>query len=82
MNYKHKFNGILYDTEQQVKDTAIATHYGKRVRVQKLYPKIKDNPEHLTVVEETATEEEIEAMNIQNEQITLNNIEYTIKEYE
>ena len=79
--YKHKFNGIVYDTEEEVKEAAKNSR-SNRPRVQKLYPKIKDNAEPLLEIPEDATEEELQSIEEQNALITQNNIEYTVKEYE
>jgi hypothetical protein len=81
MNYKNKFNGVIYDTEKEVFEAAKNSRL-PRPKVQKVYPKIKDNPTALKEIPEDATEEEKQVLEAENEQITLNNIEYVVKEYE
>ncbi|MDY0291936.1 MAG: hypothetical protein RBR02_06340 [Desulfuromonadaceae bacterium] len=81
MEYKNKFNGIIYDTEKEVFVVARNSNL-QRPRVQKVYPKIKDNPTALKEIPEDATEEEVQALESENEQITLSNIEYIVREYE
>ena len=81
MEYKNKYNGTIYNTEQELFDFVKSQNI-KRPKVEKVYPKIKDNPTPLLEIPENSTEEEIENIINQNEQITLNNIEYMVKEFE
>lgn len=80
MEYKNKFNGVIYDTEKEVFEAARNSHL-QRPRVQKVYPKIIDNPTTLTEIPADSTEEQKYSIQLENEQITLNNIEYIIREY-
>lgn len=70
MNYKHKVNGVVQDTAPKGK------------KPYKLYPKIKDTPTPLVELPENATQEQVENIRLQNEEINYNNIEYMVKEYE
>jgi hypothetical protein len=80
MIYKNKFNGVVYDTEQEVLEAAKNSRL-PRPQVQKVYPKIKDTPTALLAIPENATQEQLNQIEQQNEQIMINNIEYIIKEY-